>query len=94
MQTNKEVSDDSYNPNSLLDGLSKKLDVKNDAALSRLLEVGPPIISKVRHLRLPISASLLLRMHEVSGIKVKDLQAMMGDRRQKFRLSSAQGRPA
>ena len=52
-----------YDPNRLLDTLIEKLRLKNDAALSRALEVAPPVISKIRHRRLPVGASLLIRMH-------------------------------
>lgn len=37
-----------YDPNNLLDSLIEKLHLKNDAALSRALEVAPPVISKIR----------------------------------------------
>ena len=43
-----------YDPNNLLDSLIEKLHLKNDAALSRALEVAPPVISKIRHRRLPV----------------------------------------
>lgn len=85
--------DVTYDPNSLLDALKSILRLKNDAALSRALEIKPPVLSKIRHLRMPISGALLIRIHEVSDLSVSDLQGMMGDRRAKFRLSSAQGRP-
>ena len=75
-----------YNPDNLLDTLIKQLRLKNDAALSRLLEIAPPVISKIRHRRLPIGASLLIRMHEASDISIKDLRVLMGDRRDKFRI--------
>jgi hypothetical protein len=87
------VSNQSYNPNQLLDALLQNMQLKNDAALSRKLEVAPPVISKIRHYRLPVSASVLLRMHEVTGMSIKDLRFLMGDRRNKYRLSDAQGRP-
>jgi hypothetical protein len=86
-------STSTYDPNNLLDTLKNILHLKNDAALSRMLEVAPPIISKIRHNRLPISASLLIRIHETTALSVADLQGIMGDRRTKFRLSPAQGRP-
>lgn len=82
-----------YDPNRLLDELILRLKLKNDAALSRLLEVAPPVISKIRHMRLPVGASLLVRMHEVSGLSIKELRTMMGDRRDKFRVSDKQGKP-
>jgi transcriptional regulator with XRE-family HTH domain len=68
--------------------------LKNDAALSRLLSVAPPVISKIRHGRLPVGASLLIRMHEETDISISELRELMGDRRSKYRLSVVQGKPA
>jgi len=82
-----------YNPDRLLDALIDHLRLKNDAALSRALEVAPPVISKIRHRRLPVGAALLIRMHEVSDLTIRDLRYLLGDRRQKFRFSDAQGKP-
>ncbi len=42
-----------YDPDRLLASLISRLSLKNDAALSRALEVSPPVISKIRHRRLP-----------------------------------------
>jgi hypothetical protein len=84
---------ETYDPNRLLDTLLEKMHLKNDAALSRALEVAPPVISKIRHRRLPVGASLLIRMHEVSEMSVRELRDLMGDRRTKYRLSDAQGKP-
>ena len=82
-----------YDPNRLLDTLIEKLRLKNDAALSRALEVAPPVISKIRHRRLPVGASLLIRMHEVSELSIRDMRELMGDRRTKFRISDKQFKP-
>lgn len=82
-----------YDPNNLLNALIQKLGLKNDAALSRKLEVAPPVISKIRHNRLPVGASLLIRMHEVSGLSIRELRRLMGDRRAKFRISDKQFKP-
>jgi hypothetical protein len=64
-----------------------------DAALSRALEVAHPVLSKIRHYRLPVGASMLIRMHEASGLSIRELRDLMGDRRTKYRLSDVQGRP-
>jgi hypothetical protein len=82
-----------YDPNHMLESLIEQLQLKNDAALSRALEVSPPVISKIRHRRLPVSASLLIRMHEVCGLSITDLRHLMGDRRGKFRISDKQFKP-
>jgi hypothetical protein len=66
-----------YDPNQVLDAIIHKLKLKNDAALSRLLEVAPPVISKIRHNTLPIGATILLRMHEVSDYSIRELRALM-----------------
>ena len=74
-----EITQEGYNPNNLLDSLIARLSLKNDAALSRILEVAPPVISKIRHRRLPVGASLLIRMHEVSNLTIRELRDLMGD---------------
>ncbi|MCF8162285.1 MAG: hypothetical protein K9J47_04340 [Sulfuritalea sp.] len=93
-QDSSRLSDQlAYDPNNLLDTLIDKLHLKNDAALSRALEVAPPVISKIRHRRLPVGASLLIRMHEVSDLSNRELRTLMGDRREKFRISDKQFKP-
>lgn len=87
------ASQETYDPNNLLDSLLERMKLKNDAALSRALEVAPPVISKIRHRRLPVGASLLIRMHEVSDLSIRELRDLMGDRRTKQRVSSVQGKP-
>jgi hypothetical protein len=66
-----------YDPNRLLDALIARLRLKNDAALSRVLEVAPPVISKIRHHTLPIGPTLLLRMHEESEFSIRELRQLM-----------------
>jgi plasmid maintenance system antidote protein VapI len=75
------------NPGALLDELIKRLNLKNDAALAKVLEVAPPVISKLRNGRLPVGATILITMHEVTGMTVAKLRSLMGDRRVKFRGS-------
>jgi len=91
--SNKLADQVAYDPNHLLDSLIEKLSLKNDAALSRALEVAPPVISKIRHRRLPVGASLLIRMHEVSELSIEELRELMGDRRGKYRISEQQFKP-
>ncbi len=93
MAQHELIEQTTYDPNRLLDTLLEKMNLKNDAALSRALEVAPPVISKIRHRRLPVGASLLIRMHETSGMSIRELRDLMGDRRTKYRLSDAQGKP-
>ena len=78
-----------YAPHRLLDTLIQRMQLKNDAALCRALEVAPPLISKVRNRKLPLGSGLLIRMHEVSGMSINELRQLMGDRRNKYRASEA-----
>src|SRR5438094_2299939 len=93
MNAHSESNAVKYDPDHLLASIIGKLKLKNDAALSRALEVAPPVISKIRHRRLPVGASMLIRMHEVSNMDIRELRELMGDRRTKYRLSDAQGKP-
>lgn len=78
MTTRHMPEEATYDPNKVLDAIMEKLNLKNDAALSRALEVAPPVISKIRHRTLPIGATILLRMHEVSEFSIRELKALMG----------------
>lgn len=60
-----------YTPNGLLNMLIEIGKLKNDAALARMLEVAPPVISKIRHGTLKFGASLIIRAHLVSGMEVR-----------------------
>jgi hypothetical protein len=93
MSTQNESTSVKYDPDHLLASIIGKLKLKNDAALSRALEVAPPVISKIRHRRLPVGASLLIRMHEVTDLSIAELRSLMGDRRTKFRISDKQFKP-
>ncbi|MFC7515078.1 hypothetical protein ACFQUU_08690 [Herbaspirillum sp. GCM10030257] len=76
--TEDHLSSPTYAPDNLLDGLIERLNLKNDAALSRTLEVAPPVLSKIRHRRLPIGASLLVRMHDMTGLQLNELRTLAG----------------
>ncbi|NDP60049.1 MAG: hypothetical protein GZ090_11905 [Oxalobacteraceae bacterium] len=75
--SNALMSNPDYNPDRLLDTMIKAMALKNDAALSRRLGVAPPVISKVRHRRIPVSADLLIRLHEHSEMPIKQLKSLM-----------------
>lgn len=52
--------------NHLLDEVSARKRLANDAALARTLKVMPPVISKLRHGKLNIGPALILRIHELA----------------------------
>lgn len=76
----KTLQNPQYNPSALLDYAMSRLDLKNDAALALTLKVAPPVISKIRNGRLPIGASMLVRLHEELGtgtMKLKEIAGMV-----------------
>jgi hypothetical protein len=79
----------SYDPSRLLDALRDRMQLRNDAALARMLEVSLTTVQRVREKKAPIGASLLIRMFEVTGISIRDLRDLMGDRRSKYRLADS-----
>lgn len=64
--------------NALLDKMIDRLDLKNDAALSRVLQLAPPVISKLRHGRLPFGAAHQIRAHEVTGWSIAEIKEILG----------------
>lgn len=67
-----------YDPGGLLDLLISKLGLKNDAALCRVLDIKPPMISKIRAKKLAINGDLLLRIYDVTGYTVDQCRAVAG----------------
>jgi len=61
----------------LLDEVKKRYEVKNDAELSRKLDVPPPTISKIRSGRVNVSADMILRIHETFGMTVKEIRELL-----------------
>lgn len=55
-----------------------KLNLKNNAELSRVIGVRAPLISKLRHGKTPISAALLIEFHEKTGISIAELKRITG----------------
>jgi hypothetical protein len=66
---------------SLLDYLRAAYGLRNDRQLSEMLDLAPPIISKIRGKSLPITASILLAIHEETGIGLRALRFLAGDYR-------------
>lgn len=76
----KKIADmpDTYRPNQLLDICMERLGVKTDAALCKILGIAPPVISKVRHKVLMVGDSLLLDLHDATGLTADELRELMG----------------
>lgn len=77
-----------FDPNRLFDTLLQMLDLENDEALSHALHVEPYLIKRIRERQHPLDPSLLIRINEVTGINMRELRQMMGDRRTEYRLDA------
>jgi len=66
-----------FKPHPLLDTLIETLTLENDAALAETLQVRAPVISKIRGGKLPVGASILMRMHEASDMPIARLRALI-----------------
>ncbi len=74
----------SYCPDSFLNRLMGKMALKNDAALARTQHITPAVVSRIRNKKAPVSASVLLMIHEATEIAIPELRKMMGDSRRLF----------
>lgn len=61
----------------LLDTIKERYNVKNDAELSRKLDVAPPTISRIRHGVVSVSAEIILRIHETFDMPVKEIRELL-----------------
>lgn len=77
----------SYNPNKLLNTINARLGLSSDGALSHKLKVARNVIGDIRAGRLQVGGSMLLWMHEATGLSIDELRRLMGDRRAKCRLN-------
>jgi hypothetical protein len=66
-----------FKPHLLLDAVIETLTLENDAALAETLQVPAPVISKIRNGKLPVGASILVRMHEASEMPIAKLRALI-----------------
>lgn len=66
-----------YAANPLLDILIEQHFLKNDAALCRLLQVKPALISKIRHGKLRISGDMMIRIHEIFDMPISDMKIII-----------------
>jgi hypothetical protein len=62
--------------NVLLDTLLDAHRLKNDAALARWLDIAPPVISKIRKGKVPITASHMISIHEKTGMPIARIKAL------------------
>ena len=63
--------------NDLLDAIKDTFDLKNDAALARFLDVGAPVISKIRHGYNGIGGDGILNIYDKTGWSIETIRELL-----------------
>jgi transposase-like protein len=71
------LDDPRYDPSYLFDTLKSKFNIEKDSTLASMLKIDRLRFSKIRDKLFPVSANLLVRIHDLSGIPIEDLRKMM-----------------
>lgn len=63
------------NENALLNAVAAKVGTRTDAQLARALGVPAPVISKIRHGRLHVGAGMVLRIHLLAEMPIREIKS-------------------
>jgi hypothetical protein len=66
-----------FGPKQLFDMVIDRLGLKSDRALTRLIDISPSIISKMRSETTPMSDYVLLCLHEETDIPIRELKSYL-----------------
>jgi hypothetical protein len=80
------MRDKIFDPSKLLDLIKEQFGLQTDSELAVLLNMTSPQISRIRHWGQPLSASALIKIHEISGLSIERLKQLCGDRRASHRV--------
>lgn len=89
MQNQQMLSLPTYDPDKMFDHVKDLLNVKSDLQLSLILECSPSQISKVRNFKDPLSDLMLIRLHEETGLSIRELRSLAGIEQGKIELKKA-----
>ncbi len=64
-------------PHPLFDRILEVYKLKNDAALSRLLQIPPSNLSRYRSRVLPVGPNVILRVHDATGWSIKRIKGLI-----------------
>lgn len=63
----------------LLDTIKTEENLKSDAALARLLDVQPPVISKIRKGEAKVGPTMILKIYDETGMSVNRIRKLIAD---------------
>ena len=67
-----------YTPNRLLNELAERFNARSDRALGTVLGIDASAISAIRRRQRAVSPALMLKIHDVAGLTVDEIRALMG----------------
>ena len=79
-----ELKELNYDPNFFIDAIKILRGCRKDVEFCNSLGLLQEYISNIRNYKKPISAMLLIYLHEETGITIRNLRLLMGDRRKYF----------
>ncbi|WP_136420307.1 hypothetical protein [Herbaspirillum sp. ST 5-3] len=71
------LSNPSYSPNRLINKVQEMMRIQSDLQLAIAISVDRTTIAKIRKKKVPVGASMLLRLHDLTGLPAKELQKWM-----------------
>lgn len=89
MISTNDAQEKVFEPAKLLDIIKEQFRLQTDSELAQLLNMTSPQISRIRHCGVPLSASALIKIHEISGLPIERLKKLCGDRRASQRVRRA-----
>lgn len=75
---NDLLSSEGYNPSALFDELIERAQLKGDAHFARTVGVQASTICRIRKKGIPITSTLLVRLHDVYDMGLDDLRRIAG----------------
>lgn len=66
-----------HTPHPLIDHLLDKYQLRSDAELSRFLETNPPVISKIRNRKMPITPLSILMFYDKTDLSIEEIRALI-----------------
>jgi|GEM_PF-7117090 hypothetical protein len=83
-----------YDPNNLLDFVKDTLGAADEPVLAHRLGIALPLLRGMRANQVPLGASILMRMAEITSVNITALRSIAGDRRARVRIAIPRGGPA
>lgn len=72
------LADPKYDSVKAVNWMLKKLGCKTDSDLCRKLDVDRPCISKIRHRRQAVGDSMLIKLHKITNMQIRFIEAELG----------------